>query len=167
MSRCSKSDKKVPRLIYLLLIALLAVNGTSILVLFRCLILPTQESFEMDHLLDMVYRPLQFLVVGLLVGYIFEKRPSVVKEKSHSKNINSPPKLGEYLLYFFLQKTDRVYILGDLEEDYKEVLAKFGPTPARIWYYKQVFSSIGPLIWKRLLKWGAIAWIGELFRRHS
>jgi hypothetical protein len=83
-----------------------------------------------------------------------------------SARVETPPKFGEYLLYFFLSKQDRINLLGDLEEDFREVHKKFSRWPAKILYYKQVICSIGPVIWKRLAKWGAIAAVEEWVRRH-
>ena len=76
-----------------------------------------------------------------------------------------PPQFGEYLLYFFLSKKERDNILGDLQEEYSEVFLKFRKTKARIWFYKQVFTSIWPLLRRAVLKWAALGGIGEWIRR--
>lgn len=83
----------------------------------------------------------------------------------HSR-ISEPPKFGEYLIYLFLSRQDRVNILGDLMEDYGTIESKFGRPAAVFWYYKQVVASIPPCVWKRLFKWGTITAIGDWFRRH-
>lgn len=79
---------------------------------------------------------------------------------------SGPPKFGEYLIFMFLSKQDRINLIGDLEEEYRESQERFGRRPAIFWYYKQVFASIGPVLWKQLVKWGVLAWIGEWIRRH-
>lgn len=79
---------------------------------------------------------------------------------------NGPPRLGEYALFFFLSKKDRINIPGDLEEEYREIEATFGTRAARIWYYKQVITSVGPLFRKGCLRWISIAWVEERVRRH-
>ena len=86
--------------------------------------------------------------------------------RENASKIAESPKFAEYLIYFILSKQDRVNLIGDLEEEYGEVLKKFGRKAASVWYYKQVFTSIRPVVWNRLVRWGAIAWIGDWIRRH-
>ncbi len=79
-----------------------------------------------------------------------------------------PPRMGEYVLYLFVKKEYRESLLGDLEQDYQEVLEKFGVRKAKFWYYAKVAQTIGPLIrptLKRFFKWSAVAWIGDNIRR--
>jgi hypothetical protein len=79
-----------------------------------------------------------------------------------------PPKFGEYLLYLFLRKHERDPLLGDLEEEYREVYAKFGRRKAQFWYYAQVVRSLAPLSKRAiqsLVKWGIVAWVGDVIRR--
>lgn len=56
----------------------------------------------------------------------------------------TPPWIAEYLLYFFMTREDRDNILGDLREEYAEVLSRFGNKGARIWFHKQAISSLLP-----------------------
>ena len=107
------------------------------------------------------------------------QRPAEAKEENSMFILNSPlqvlsppeadksrpPQFGEYILYLFLLKKDRDNVLGDLQEEYSEVLLKFGRTKAKIWYYKQVYTSIWPLLRRALLKWTALIGIGEWIRR--
>ena len=85
---------------------------------------------------------------------------------NHATKPSGPPRLGEYALLFFLSKKDRINIPGDLEEEYREIDRKFGTRAARIWYYKQVITSVGPLFRKWCLRWISIAWVEEWVRRH-
>jgi hypothetical protein len=70
-----------------------------------------------------------------------------------------PPCFGEYLLYFLLTKAERVYLIGDLTEEYEQVLHKFGKRAATWWYYKQVLESIWPLLSRTLRKFALMALI--------
>jgi hypothetical protein len=70
---------------------------------------------------------------------------SVLHFKHEPINV-TPPKPAEYLLYLFLSKDNREAILGDLEEEFHEVEAKFGMNKARIYYWVQVIKSIYPLL---------------------
>jgi hypothetical protein len=70
-----------------------------------------------------------------------------------------PPRLGEYLLYLFLTKRERVSLIGDIEEEYVDVYERFGRRSAKIWYYKQVFDSLRPLIRRALAKTGVVLWL--------
>jgi hypothetical protein len=69
-----------------------------------------------------------------------------------------PPRRAEFLLYLFLPKKWREVSLGDLNEDYQEVYRKFGPKPAAVWYYKQVISSLCPVVFRAI--WKGIKWVG-------
>lgn len=62
------------------------------------------------------------------------------------------PKFGEYLLYLFLSKSERVVVLGDLEEDHQAVKLKFGQAAADILFYKQVFTSLLYFILRSILR---------------
>lgn len=97
---------------------------------------------------------------------------AVVQQPTVVKKIR-PPRFAEYLLYFFLTKSERVNLIGDTEEEYNEVLDKFGRGKANAWYYKQVFDSLYPLIRRSLGKFGAVVWaakhadkITDLFHRY-
>lgn len=63
------------------------------------------------------------------------------------------PKTAEKLLYIILPKSAREHLPGDLEEEYRTtILPKFGLRYAKIWYWKQVVGSIGPILRSQLLK---------------
>jgi hypothetical protein len=54
-----------------------------------------------------------------------------------------PPNLGCYILYIFLNKSDRETIPGDLAEEFTTIiLPKFGPGRAWAWYWAQVIRTI-------------------------
>jgi hypothetical protein len=70
----------------------------------------------------------------------------------HDKRLRHPI-WAEYLLYFVLPKPDREAIPGDLIEEFRsKVVPKFGPRAARIWFIKQVFASIWPVVKLRVLR---------------
>ena len=77
-----------------------------------------------------------------------------------------PPRLAEYTLFLFLSGRDRINMIGDLEEEYRYLEVKFGRRAARIWYFKQVITSIGPQLRRAVFRWVSIAWIEEWVRRH-
>jgi hypothetical protein len=61
----------------------------------------------------------------------------------------NPPKTAERLLLFFLAEKDRDCICGDLAEAFKNsILPDYGPTKAKLWYWKQVLLSIYSLFVK-------------------
>lgn len=62
------------------------------------------------------------------------------------------PRFTEHLLYLALSKHEREAIVGDLLEEYSEIRARFGPQKANFWFYRQVFSSMLPLIRRSLPK---------------
>jgi hypothetical protein len=82
------------------------------------------------------------------------------------RRMSEPPKLGEYLIYLFVSRQDRINMIGDLAEDFCTIQRKFGRSLALAWYYKQIIASIPPSAWKALFKWGTLATIGDWLRRH-
>ena len=63
------------------------------------------------------------------------------------------PYRAEQILYLLLPKDDREYLPGCLFEEYvTEIAPKFGMRYARVWYWKQVLSSIAPVLRRRLLE---------------
>jgi hypothetical protein len=76
----------------------------------------------------------------------------------------TPPQFGERILLLILSKEERANIPGDLAEEYIQIAVKHTERYAKLWYYKQVAASAWPLL-RKALRWGAIAWIGELARR--
>lgn len=71
---------------------------------------------------------------------------------ARAENDSRLPKFGEFLLYFFLSRTDRVNVIGDLEEDYDSIAVKFGERAARLYFYKQITISLTPFISKFILR---------------
>lgn len=75
---------------------------------------------------------------------------------------------GKYLLCLFLPKKDRDPLIGDLEEECQKIRTEYGEVAANVWFYKQVLTSLGPLlqiIVRNLAKWGLVGWLEEVFRR--
>jgi len=100
-------------------------------------------GFEGDPLNDLAVAE----TASSLTQPILESRsqsPSAVVDQS------GPPKLAQYLLYLFLTKPERIYLIGDLEEEYSELASKFGVWKAKLWFYKQVFDSLRPLMYRSL-----------------
>lgn len=54
------------------------------------------------------------------------------------------PQFAEYILYLFLTKAERVYLIGDLNKKYYEVANKFGEGRAKLWFCNQVLKSLRP-----------------------
>lgn len=76
---------------------------------------------------------------------------------------NRPPIQAAYLLRLFLAKTEREHIPGDLEEEFNTIMVpNFGVRAAKLWYWKQVITSVAPVFRSRLGKWIAIAWFGKV-----
>ena len=73
------------------------------------------------------------------------------------------PKRAEKLLYLILPQEWRDSLPGDLEEEYRTIIApKFGRRYARLWYWKQVLVSIWRVLPRRLLGLAAFAWMGKV-----
>lgn len=77
-----------------------------------------------------------------------------------------PPRFAEYLAYL-LPKGNRETLLGDLVETYPKLKAKQGKRRAWFWAYSQVGMSMWSLWGQTIIKWGLIAWLGEMIRKFT
>ena len=57
-----------------------------------------------------------------------------------------PPKIGEWILFRVTRPGDKVSVLGDLEEEYREIGIEWGIWKARIWFWGHVIRSLGPCL---------------------
>jgi hypothetical protein len=53
-----------------------------------------------------------------------------------------PPTQARFLLDLLLSKADRDTIPGDREEEFRDILVKYGPTRARLWFWGEVLRTI-------------------------
>jgi len=101
----------------------------------------------------------------------FQERKSKSLAASGGKpfhDAGAVPFSAKFLICFFLPKKVREPLLGDLEEEYQEIHEQFGERPARLWFYKQVLTSLWPMLQstgRTLVKWGLIGWLEEFIRR--
>lgn len=105
-----------------------------------------------------------------IIGVSIQSQQDQTSQSSGSVSklgrLDRPPQFGEYLLYF-LPKQKRESLIGDLEEEYHDVLERQGTRRAWFWYYGQVCMSFLPLLIAvigRIVRWGIFAWIGDLVR---
>lgn len=104
-----------------------------------------------------INRGFQYIITTWIVRLLPAIRIRLSKNHSRHGNV---PKLGEYWLYLILPSKARKYLPADLEEEFKtEILPRFGFRKARLWYWTQVFKSIGPIIARRLAKLASLAWL--------
>jgi len=80
-------------------------------------------------------------------------------------SIPRPPFNAEYLLFLLLPTEERKVVIGDLVEEYSQILERFTKQRADLWFYKQVIGSLVPLLRRALLKIGALLWLGRILRR--
>ena len=59
------------------------------------------------------------------------------------------PLLATLLLAFSASRSEREFLLGDLEEEFRSLLRERGPKAAATWYWMQVLRSAGPLVLAR------------------
>ena len=75
-----------------------------------------------------------------------------------------PPRYAKFLL-LLVPKRNRENILGDIEEEYRDViLPDYGLRAARLWYWSQVSLSLAPLIWTVLQRVAGLAFLWKWFR---
>ncbi len=59
-----------------------------------------------------------------------------------TKKINKPPKITQFILARLLNEYSESPLLGDLEEEYRRIVAESGKKHARLWYRRQVLRSL-------------------------
>jgi putative ABC transport system permease protein len=77
-----------------------------------------------------------------------------------TKNKNKPPKIPQFLLARLLNAYAEVPLLGDLEEEFHNILSESGRLRARFWYCRQVIKSLPSLIYN------AIYWSAGMFKNY-
>lgn len=95
---------------------------------------------------------------------IAKRSPQAPSKTTTQANERRPPKYAEYLLYFFIPREQRAYTLGDLEQEYGEVLDKFGTHPARMFYWGQVGCSLWPYLQRAVRQARLLLWLINLIR---
>jgi putative ABC transport system permease protein len=71
-----------------------------------------------------------------------------------NKRIYKPPKIAQFLLTKLLNEYSEEPLLGDLEEEYRSIVASSGKKHARSWYWRQVIKSL-PNIFNNSFYWSA------------
>lgn len=75
---------------------------------------------------------------------------------------NQLPLHAEKLLYLALPKKLRDSLIGDLKEEFTTwILPKFGPSFAKVWYWKQAVWSVSVVTSRQLVKLLGMAWLGK------
>jgi hypothetical protein len=82
--------------------------------------------------------------------FVTRRRFSLIGNKNVEKLESTPPQFGENLLYLFLPKKDKEYLIGDMAQEYFDRYSKLGKTTAKTWYYYQVVTSILHLVIKKV-----------------
>jgi hypothetical protein len=83
-----------------------------------------------------------------------EPKAATPNDRHHpAQETTHVPASGEFLLRLFLSQQERCYLPGDLEEEYKTVMfPRFGKWRADLWYWGQVFRTVGPLVGQAVRK---------------
>jgi hypothetical protein len=73
-----------------------------------------------------------------------------------------PPFDAEFMLHLSLGKEERAAVIGDLVEEYRLMLRRFGRRRANIWFYKQVAGSVWPLFQRAVSRVAKLAWLARI-----
>jgi len=96
-----------------------------------------------------------------LCNLMQETTTAVLAYKAISCNSRAPFH-AEYLLHLLLAKQEREALIGDLLEEYKQILHHFGKRYADVWFYKQVAFSIWPFVRRIVTRAAAFLWLSRL-----
>jgi hypothetical protein len=95
-----------------------------------------------------------------LCTLIQETTKAVLAHKAKPSN-SRPPFHAEYVLHLLLAKHEREALIGDLLEEYEQILHRFGKRYADVWFYKQVAFSIWPFVRRLLARVGTFLWLSR------
>lgn len=87
------------------------------------------------------------------------------KVSSRGANTTKLPRFGELLLYYFLPEEERDAFIGDVEETYAEIVAKFGTRAAEVYFWKEIVNSMSPLM-VRFIARIILAMLDEMTKGH-
>jgi hypothetical protein len=68
--------------------------------------------------------------------FMLVNRPTLVR----------PPVNFDFILYMLMPRADCEALIGDLEEQYRNLIERLGKRRADIWYGQQVLTSVWPLL---------------------
>jgi hypothetical protein len=89
-----------------------------------------------------------------------ETTKAVLAHKAKSSNSRAPFH-AEYVLHLLLAKHEREALIGDLLEEYKQIVHHFGKRYADVWFYKQVAFSIWPFVRRFLTRAATFLWLSR------
>jgi hypothetical protein len=108
-------------------------------------------------------------VEGVFIGSIIFLHVTLRMSDKPSRGKLPLPLNATFLLYLFYDAKNCDALVGDLEERYKLIRKKFGARRANFWYWVQVITSVGPIVWaasKKLVKAiSGVAALVEMWRR--
>ncbi len=114
---------------------------------------------------------LSYLRTCVIAAVIDEKRSALLRGQLHhlvdTPIEELPPYNATYVLWF-LPRELREDIIGDLEEEFRQIYKRFGRKRARFWYYYQVGASFWPFAvsgFKKLIRYGVAGWVADVLRR--
>ena len=150
-----------------IVITLFSIIGGWLMLLGVRTILLWETNF-----LERLFGRSRFFVRGFKRIHVFDQifysvltAPFALLKRRRSARValdtNEPPSRAEFMLLTLLPAKDRDNVTGDLAECYREVIKpKYGVKRAVWWYRFQALRSIVSLhIVKRIVRWGAVAWI--------
>lgn len=96
------------------------------------------------------------------------KRLLMLPSEEKEQKVKRPLDMSQAFLGLLLPKKNRDGLLGDLTEEYQELLESDGKRTALIWFYKQILTSLWPTLQnlvRVLMKCGFIVMMEEAIRR--
>jgi hypothetical protein len=129
------------------------------------------RSVEIEGLFDALRRPEDFAEARATLIVRCSKMQELLRETTKvlidyqtSLRNSRPPFHAEYLLHLLLAKAEREAAIGDLVEEYHQIMRRFGKRYADVWFCKQVGFSIWPFVRRALARAAAFAWLSRVLR---
>jgi hypothetical protein len=129
------------------------------------------RSDEVERLCNALQRPEDFAEARAALKVRCARMRELVGEMTrilveYETNLRNsrPPFHAEYVLHLLLAKAEREAVIGDLVEEYHQIMHRFGKRYADAWFCKQVGFSIWPFVRRALARAAAFAWLSRVLR---
>jgi hypothetical protein len=97
-----------------------------------------------DKLTERVIQTIAPNICGAEIRLVAPETPSWITEEElrGRDNRSASPTDARFLLDLLLPKADREQIAGDREEEFRRMLAEYGPGRARLWFWSETVRTI-------------------------
>lgn len=88
-------------------------------------------------------------------------KPAFMAQTGGERPARTPARAAAFILCLALPRTEQDALLESLEALFERRVEQFGRNWATFWYWSETVKAIGPLVSRKLSRWGLFAVIGK------